>query len=273
VSRPLRVEYPGALYHLTARGNARQRIFTDPIDRERFLHTLTRVTARYRWLCHAYCLMTNHYHLLVETPDPNLALGMRQLNGVYARTFHTRHKRQGHLFGGRYHAVLIEKEHHLLEVARYIVLNPVRARLCPHPADWPWSSYRATAGLDPPPAFLTTSWILQQLASEPTRARERYRTLVHATTGANPLENARGGLYLGDTAFIDRAAAHARPDREHPRRTRMPRRPGLDEILSTQAPDAIRIAYGHGYRLREIADQLGVHPSTVSRRLRHLEAN
>ena len=123
MARPLRIEYPGAVYHVTSRGNEKKPVFRDDIDRENFLNTLQHVNKRYNWICHAYCLMTNHYHLLIETPDGNLALGMRQLNGVYTQLFNKRHGRTGHLFQGRYKAILIQKDSHLLEVCRYVVLN------------------------------------------------------------------------------------------------------------------------------------------------------
>ena len=135
MARPLRLEYPGAIYHITSRGNARADIFLDDSDRELFLSILADTVDHYNWLCHAYCLMGNHYHLLIETPDPNLSLGMRHLNGVYTQTFNRSHKRVGHLFQGRYKAVLVEKGTHLLELCRYIVLNPVKANMTKYLGD------------------------------------------------------------------------------------------------------------------------------------------
>ena len=126
MARPLRLEFPGAIYHLTGRGNARQKVFFTDADRELFLSTLTGVVSRYHWICHAYCLMANHYHLLVETPKTNLSIGMRQLNGIYTQSFNRRHNRVGHLFQGRFKAILVERDSHLLELCRYIVLNPAR---------------------------------------------------------------------------------------------------------------------------------------------------
>jgi putative transposase len=133
MARPLRIEYPGAVYHVTSRGNDRKAIFRGDSDRSNFLDTLDQVIHRYHWLCHAYCLMDNHYHLLIETPDGNLSLGMRQLNGVFTQWFNRRYKRTGHLFQGRFKAVLIQKDSHLLEACRYIVLNPVRAKAVDDP--------------------------------------------------------------------------------------------------------------------------------------------
>lgn len=162
MSRPLRLEFPGAIYHVTSRGNARQAIVADDRDRSQWLTLLAHVVARYGWLCHAYCLMDNHYHLLIETPQPNLSLGMRQLNGRYTQAYNRRHARVGHLFQGRFTAILVEKEAHLLELCRYVVLNPVRANLVTHPRLWAWSSYRATVGETKAPVWLMTDWILSQ---------------------------------------------------------------------------------------------------------------
>ena len=129
MARPLRLEFAGAVYHVTSRGNARQDIVGDDDDRRSFLTLLGHVIDRFGWRCHAYCLMDNHYHLLLETPRPNLSRGMRQLNGRYTQAYHRRHHRGGHLFQGRFKAILVEKDAHLLELCRYVVLNPVRAQL------------------------------------------------------------------------------------------------------------------------------------------------
>ena len=127
MARPLRIQYDGALYHVASRGNERRIIFKDDSDRTAFLDILLKVNKRYNWLCHSYCLMDNHYHAIIETLDGNLSEGMRQLNGIYTQAFNRRHKRVGHVFQGRYKSILIQKESHLLEVCRYVVLNPVRA--------------------------------------------------------------------------------------------------------------------------------------------------
>ena len=155
MSRPLRMEYAGAVYHVTSRGDQRGSIFHTEHDRMRFLETLGRVAELYGWRVHAWCQMTNHYHLLVETPEPNLCRGMQQLNGHYAAHFNRSNGRVGHVFQGRYKAIFIERESYLLEVARYVVLNPVRAKMVRAAADWSWSSYRDTAGHRSSPAWLT----------------------------------------------------------------------------------------------------------------------
>ncbi|MBI1820433.1 MAG: transposase, partial [Nitrospirae bacterium] len=164
MARPLRIQYPGAVYHITSRGNEKKPAYKDNQDRERFLTILQHVNQRYHWICHAYCLMSNHYHLLIETPDGNLSIGMRQLNGVYTQLFNQRRRRTGHLFQGRYKAILIEKDTHLLEACRYVVLNPVRAHMKKGPGAWKWSSYRATAGQGEAHPCLTVEWVLGQFS-------------------------------------------------------------------------------------------------------------
>ena len=137
MSRPLRLEFTGALYHVTSRGNERKAIYLNGADRQAFLELMAQVCERFNWVIHAYCLMTNHYHLLLETQDANLSEGMRQLNGVYTKTFNRTHKRVGHLFQGHFKAILVQKDSYLLEVSRYIVLDPVRAAMVDSCEEWP----------------------------------------------------------------------------------------------------------------------------------------
>lgn len=176
--RPLRLRPAGGIFHLTARGNRRQPIFVDDIDRERCFERLDTTVERYRWVCHAYCLMGNHLHLLITTPEENLSESMQWLLGRYAQSFNERHAVDGHLFQGRFTSRLVLSEPHLVELARYIVLNPVRARLCRSAADWRWSSYRATAGLAPVPRFLTVDWLLEQFGRDLETARTAYVAFV-----------------------------------------------------------------------------------------------
>ena len=274
MARPLRIEYPGAVYHITTRGNARQNVFVDEADRTAFLEILAKGTDRFHWLCHAYCLMGNHFHLLIETVDPTLARGMRHLNGVYTQAFNRRHARSGHLFQGRYKAILVEKDSHLLELARYIVLNPVRARMVRSCKDWQWSSYRATAGQSDAPEFLTTDWILSQFAQSPSEARRAYRRFVSAGRGVPVWEKLRGQIYYGSDAFIGQHVPEGScASREVPREQRLADRPPIEDIFGTASEErAIATAYHeYEYRLREIAVFLGVHYSTVSRRLKKQE--
>lgn len=272
MSRPLRLQYPGAVYHLTSRGNARQRIFLDNPDRELFLSTLSHVISRYGWLCHAYCLMDNHYHLLVETPKANLSLGMRQLNGIYTQAFNRRHRRVGHLFQGRYKAILVEKEAYLLELCRYIVLNPLRVGLRRKVEQWGWSSYRATAGLGSVPEYLTVDWVLGQFGLRRRQAQARYRAFVKEGLESQPWGELRGQIYLGSEEFIESHAKKGEKIKEVPREQWRAVRPLLEQIFSKRGDKAVEVAYReHGYRMREIAEYMGVHYATVSRRLKNSE--
>ena len=273
MARPLRLEYEGAVYHVTSRGNARQGIFLIDLDRKLFLETLADTVGRYGWICHAYCLMTNHYHLLVETPEANLSRGMRHLNGVYTQAFNRRHMRTGHVLQGRFKAIVVEKESHLLELARYVVLNPVRARMVRSAKDWRWSSYRATARLADAPPFLTTSWILEQLHRNPSRATGIYRKFVKEGRGADAWAELRGGILLGGDEFVgglrpllsDYQAA-----RELPRRERLAARPSLTELFAAVCDKEARnrkihaATRIHEYTLQEVADFIGLRPSTIS---------
>jgi putative transposase len=281
MTRPLRIEFPGALYHVTSRGNAQQRIFLDDKDRESFLGTLAWVVERFGWRCHAYCLMNNHFHLLIETPEANLSRGMRQLNGVYTQSFNRRHEKVGHLFQGRFKAILVERDSYLLELARYIVLNPVRAKTVKNPERYPWSSYRPTLGLAPVPKALTTDWILDQFAKTPAVARKRYAAFVHAGIGAiSPWSELKGQVLLGDDAFIEKMAPNLTQKSktlEIPRRQRLLHRPPLKTLLSGLKSKAARNkalarAYlEHGYTLTEIGLATDLHYATVSRIIKQVE--
>jgi REP element-mobilizing transposase RayT len=273
MARPLRLEYEGAVYHITSRGNARQDIFLVDPDRELFLQTLADTVQRFGWICHAYCLMTNHYHLLVETPEANLSRGMRHLNGVYTQAFNRRHMRTGHVLQGRFKAIVVERESHLLELARYVVLNPVRAKMIRSAKDWPWSSYRATAALVDAPPFLTTDWILEQFQRDPRRATSAYRRYVKEGRDVDAWTELRGGILLGGDDFVAELKpllADHEAARELPRRERLVTRPGLAELLSSvhdkdarnqQIHDAVRV---HEYTLKAVADFVGLRPSTIS---------
>jgi REP element-mobilizing transposase RayT len=156
----IRVQAADVLYHVTSRGVDKQMIFgVLPGDRAVFLKLLERTVTRYGWIVHAYCLMGNHFHLVLETPEANIAAGMQYLKSSYALWFNDCKPREGHLFERRYFSAVLDREHHLFNVCRYVVLNPVRAGLCRHPADWAWSSYRATASIVEKPAFLTVAFV------------------------------------------------------------------------------------------------------------------
>lgn len=271
---PLRLELAGGLYHITARGDGREAIYLDDADRIDWLALLGEVCTRFQWRCLAYCLMTNHYHILVETPEPNLARGMRQLNGIYTQRFNRRHVRVGHVFQGRYKAILVERDSHLLELARYVVLNPVRAGMVARAEDWPWSSYRACVHLAPSPPWLDCRALLAQFSGDEAHAISRYATFVLEGIGQpSPWGELRGQIYLGSEDFVRRMQrqidATAVAETEIPRPQR--RAPPSLETLSRQLPrdEAMIAAYASGaYTLAAIARHFGVHYSTVSRVVR-----
>jgi REP-associated tyrosine transposase len=271
MARPLRLQFPGAVYHVTSRGNARQKVFFTDADREQFLPTLADVVSRYRWICHAYCLMPNHYHLLIETPKANLSLGMRQLNGIYTQRFNRRHHRVGHLFQGRFKAILVEKDCHLLELCRYVVLNPARVKGSGTAQKWEWSSYAATAGLAAAPSFLSTDWVVEQFGRSRSQAQKHYREFVGEGTTGRPWDELKGQIYLGTERFIEKHAPREKHLKEIPRAQLTAAKPPLERIFRNEGNKAISRAYEHGYRLNEIAAHLGVHYATVSRRLKQIE--
>lgn len=281
MARPLRIEYPGAVYHVTSRGNARGRIYRDEEDRMAFLSTLKWVIERFAWTCHGYCLMDNHFHLLIEIAQPNLSRGMRQLNGVYTQRFNRRHRKAGHLFQGRFKAILVEKDSYLLELARYVVLNPVRAKMVGMPEQYRWSSYRAMLGLEPAAPGLTTDWVLCQFARTKAVARRRYAQFVRAGVGrASPWSELKGQVLLGGDAFVEDMApwlnAHATKG-EIPKRQRLLRRPSIKTLLAradskAERNEAMARAYlQHGYTLAEIGREAGLHYATISRIIKAMD--
>lgn len=275
MTRPLRVEFPGAIYHVTSRGNAGQKTFVDDCDREALLQIAHRAAERFNWVCHAYCLMSNHYHLVIETIDPTLSRGMRHVNGVYTQSFNRRHGRQGHLFQGRFKGILVERDSYLLELCRYVVLNPVRAGVAHRASDWTWSSYQATAGISQSADLLTIDWILSQFGMTRRQSMQAYRRFVAKGRDTSIWEALRGQIYLGGDAFVAGVAGRSGELQEIPRVQRLVDRPDLRAILrgrARQDPATIARAYHmHGYTMKEIAKHLGVHYATVSRRIRRYE--
>jgi len=278
MARPLRIEHPGAVYHVTSRGNARADIFLSDADRQTLLDVLAGTVEKYNWLCHAFCLLGNHYHIIIETLDPNLSLGMRQLNGVYTQAFNRSHQRVGHVFQGRYKAILVEKGSHLLELCRYVVLNPVRAGMVAKPEQWQWSSYKSTAYAGTVPEFLTIDWVLGQFTEKKTAARQRYRGFVAdgLKNQVSPWQKLTGQVFLGSENFVARMRellGDRQEIKEIPRAQRYPGRPALDRLLANimkrdrqQRNDQIVQAHiTYGYTLKEIADCLDMHYTTVSK--------
>jgi REP element-mobilizing transposase RayT len=241
------------------------------------LSVLERVVSRFRLLLHAYCLMNNHYHLLLETPEGNLSKALRQLNGVYTQAFNRRHGRVGHVLQGRFKASLVDRDSYLLELCRYVVLNPVRARTTRKADTYRWSSYRATAGLDPVPAYLSVDWVLSQFGRQRAAAQRKYRSFVAEGMGtASPWENVQGQVLLGAKAFDERlepSLRERRPIKEITRKQRFAARPPLGALFGARVlgslsrrNEAIRRAHlEHGYSLSDIGRVVGLHYSTVSR--------
>ena len=267
MARPLRIQAAGLTYHITARGVRRTSIYLDAVDRRRFLALLADVVERYALRCHAYCEMTNNYHLAVTTTDANLSRAVQQLNGDYAQWWNWRHKRVGHVFQSRFNAQIVQDDGSLANVCRYIVLNPVRAGIVCSPEQWPWSSYGAMAGLSKRPAFLDCGRVLEIVANgdraDAVNLFERYVL----ETDARALRLERSAI-LGDEAFVARFRPHRRRvSREIPQREG---RRALEAIFRgaitrTARNAAMVTALGERYALAEIARFLEIHPSTVSK--------
>ncbi|WP_263079849.1 transposase [Endozoicomonas sp. Mp262] len=274
MSRPLRIEYAGALYHVTSRGNERKAIFREEADFDLFLDVLAEVCDRFNWVIHSWCLMTNHYHLVVETPDGNLSAGMRQLNGVYTSRFNRRYGRVGHLFQGRYKGILVDKSAYLLELSRYVVLNPVRARMVNRPDEWQWSSYLYTLGELPSPDWLATDAMLLQFSKVRAQACKQFVAFVLQGIGVNIWLNLKQQIYLGDDRFVAEQQQHIeRPAKgetlsEIPYKQRCKPARSLDfyksHYVSTEAAACAAFGSG-GYTQKAIADFFGLHYSTVSK--------
>lgn len=247
----MRLEFPGAVYHVTSRGDRREPIFLDDEDRRAFLSLVGREVLQQGWRLYAYCLMDNHYHLLVETPDPNLGRGMQRLNGVYTQAFNRRHGLVGHLFQGRYKAIVVDRDSYLLELCRYVVLNPVRAGVVETPEGWAWSSYAATIGATRAPEWLAVDEVLRLFHKGAAAARRAYgRFVAHGMESPSPWEDLTGQIFLGDDAFLERMQelAAQRPADDVPERQRRPARPGQERIV------------------REVAKIYGIVPTKVLER-------
>jgi REP element-mobilizing transposase RayT len=282
MSRPLRILLPGGLYHVTSRGNRGEPVFVDRGDRAAWLDVLTQVCRRANWRIHAWCQMGNHYHLLVETPEANLPRGMRQLNGVFTQRQNRVRGRSGHVFQGRYHAILVERQTHLLEVARYVVLNPVRAKLVDAAEKWQWSSYASTIGSRPTPAWLETAWTLAQFGSSRSEAISRYIAFVEAGIKApSPLVNSRGGILSDSDQYSENARRIASESAggsdlsDIPKAQRREPPPPLHyyESLFADRKEAMARAHATGqFTLKAIGAHFGVHRSTVARVVKLFES-
>jgi REP element-mobilizing transposase RayT len=283
MARPLRIEYPGAFYHITSRGNERRVVFKSERDRGKFLSYLGSATERYAAIVHVYCLMDNHYHLLLETPAGNLSQIMHHINGAYTTYYNTKRERSGHLFQGRYKAILIEADEYAKELSRYIHLNPVRAGMCAHPEEYPWSSCRYYGVERKAPDWLQRGFILDYFGKDFSVSMKRYRDFVQAAMGEsydNPLAELEHSVILGSGPFVaeirDRYLKHTAHDRDLPALRTLLKKPSLDQI--EHAVDAVLLCEPKlarqvklhlcqrysGMTLTEIGLRFGVGPSGVS---------
>ena len=277
MGRPLRLEFAGAIYHVTSRGDRQEAIFRNDGDRHAWQRILASVCARFNWHIHAFCQMGNHYHVVVETLSCTLCRGMRQLNGEYTRRFNIRNGTVGHVFQGRYKAILVQRQSYLLELSRYVVLNPVRAGMVATPDAWPWSSYGMTCSDVPAPDWLQTDWLLSQFSAQRGAAVHAYREFVAAGRGLqSPMTNLRHQMVLGDDEFVKRLKVGqivadrtemSRPQRKGVALALHEYRSGFDD-----RSEAMAHAYVDGaYTMAEIAEHFSVHYRTVSRAVQQFE--
>ena len=295
MGRPLRIEFPGAFYHVTSRGNERKAIFRSFGDREKFLSYLESATERYGAVVHVYCLMGNHYHLLLETPLGNLSKIMQHINGAYTNYFNTKRERSGHLLQGRYKAIVVEADEYAKELSRYIHLNPVRAGMVKIPEEYEWSSCRYYTVRRKAPDWLQRDFILGYFDTKPTAAMKIYRSFVNSLTDqeyASPLSELSHSVILGGREFVaeikDRFLKGKQPDRELPALRDIRNRPGLDDLEQVvnsllrsddKLARQVKLYLCHRYsgkKLREIADRFGISESGVtqaSRRIRIKQKN
>lgn len=287
MARPLRIAYPSAFYHITSRGNEQKDVFKSRKDREKFLDYLASATERYSAVIHVWCLMNNHYHLLLETPEANLSQIMRHINGAYTTYFNVKRKRSGHLFQGRYKAILVEADEYAVELSRYIHLNPVKVGIVATPEAYEWSSYRYYIGMAEAPAWLKTSFILGGFAGKD--AKKKYRQFVNDSLKQeteSPWKGVFASTILGSSDFVQQITqahlAEMAEDRNLPAIRKL-NRPAMEEIIrivDIQIKDDARLSkkvaiyFCHKYsgaRLREIGERFGLSDaavSQVSKRLR-----
>lgn len=235
MARPLRVEYPHAFYHVLNRGLERREIFRERRDYEAFLELCLAIHKRFKVIFHAYSLMPNHYHLMLETPEGNLSRSMRYLDGVYTQGFNRRRKRVGPLFQGRYKAYLVEEEAYSLELSRYIHLNPVKARIVKYPEDHPYSSFRYYLGQGKKPEFLETGWLLGQFHKKTGEGRKAFHqfTLEGLQDPWTPEGGLRAGMILGSESFFESIRGKyldGRQDREIPELKKSRKGPEIEQI-------------------------------------------
>lgn len=275
MARALRIQYPGSIWHVTARGNERRSIVSDDADRRLLLDLLGEAVERFQWIVFQYVLMTNHFHLVLQLTEETLSSGMRWLNSRYAQAFNRRHDRTGHLFQGRFHGRLVEKERYLLEVLRYVVLNPVRAKMVSHPEAYVWSGHCALAGLCRAPSWLAVAQTLRCFAPEPEDARSLYVRFVDEGIGLErcPWDDVVGQIYLGSEEWVkeirERIESKPRSD-VYPSVQKDPVPPRMMDVIAAVATATLTnenlIRFGRGGRPRMLAAWLGCHQAHLGLR-------
>ena len=283
MARPLRIEYPGAYYHITSRGNERKDIFKDDHDKKQFISYLKSAYLRYKAVIHVYCLMNNHYHLLIDTPKGNLSHIMRHINGAYSTYFNIRHRRAGHLFQGRYKAILVDADAYAGELSRYIHLNPFRAGMVDAPERYAWSSYACYIDKRKSPDWLTVDFILGYFSGYNISPKQKYKEFVSAKmlgTYESPLQDTVASTILGQDGFIEEIReTHLKnraKDRNLPALNELSASPDVNEIYNTiksvvkDNPSLLRnytlylCRNYSGKSLREIGNYFGISEAAVS---------
>ncbi|MFC2091480.1 transposase [Elusimicrobiota bacterium] len=276
--RPLRIEYPGAVYHIISRGNAKNDIFLNDEDRNSFLNIFSEAIKKYNLICYAYCLMSNHYHLLIETPDGNLSISMRYLNGVYTQKFNRKNNKVGHVFQGRFKSILVDKESYLLELCRYIELNPVREQLISKPEDWQYSSYPSRIRVSDSQDLIENNFILEQFDKDLVSSIELYKQFISDGINKKGIKFSKG-IVLGNDDFKNKIQSYIEKralSKEIIRNDRVFNRPKLASIFPDNDRKCIRdkdfydAHIEYGYTLAEIAKFTGFHYSTISKRLNNI---
>lgn len=285
MARPLRIEFPGAVYHVTSRGDRQEPIFKDDADRHIFLEVVDQAMTRLDAEAVSFCLMGNHYHFVLRTRQSNLSRLMRHINGEYTRAFNRRHGVCGHLFQGRFHAVLVDCDAYLIQVCRYVELNPVRASLVAAAADWMWSSYRAHIGMERGPIWLATKELHgQMLGRDALSSEDRHQAAsLYAATVATGLGvdlwsgNLRSEIFLGEEKFVAESQARATQQRLacveiNKAQRNSPRTLASWTTADRARQESFRLAYSEGgMTMAEIARQAGLSLSRVSRMIRCAE--
>ena len=274
MARPIRIQYPGAFYHIMSRGSDRLNIFNDTLDYQDFLLVFFDTINRYNWTCYAYCLMPNHYHLLIKTHEANLSLGMRQLNGVYTQNYNIRYKRIGHLFQGRFKSILVEEEKYKYELIRYIALNPLRANIAQKIEDWEWNSVLEILGKANKTGCINIKEILFNFDQDENKAKEIFLNFLSLKCEED-MEKPKGGIILGSDEFIDSIKEYFKDKEkeiEIPAKERLVARLSLIDIFGdksmTKKERNRKIYEAHadyGYLLSELANYLKIHYTTISR--------